>query len=204
MVRKTRSYSYWLRAYDQTVGFRLDVGSEPYVLWNYLMDKHRDKKNRIKLVIEEVLKMARDRIGVRGPYASFVQSIMNEVGGSQQKAFDRIFELALERYLELQHKGQVPILIPHRVVTPRTEPRAGRIETPSIERKTSLNKIKTWFPNNLRKLLTFEVEKRKTIIRLKEYPIPRDSWIAINNIVENHKGKWISEGSESRWEIPLK
>lgn len=206
---KTRSYCYRLKGYDETICFRLEVGSEAYVLWNYFMEEHRKKKNRIKVVIEEVLKMARDRIGFKGRHATFIQNIMNEVGGSQQKAFDRIFELALEEYLELQHKGQVPILVPHRRVTPRIEPKSQPIERETIKRpqkktppRPSLDNVKAWFPSNLKDVLTFEYQDGKAILRTK-HKIPREDWTAIMMIVQEHNGKWIRANKESRWEIPL-
>lgn len=187
--------------------FRLEKHSEAHVLWNhYFLGKK--KKEHIKSTIDEVIKLARERIGDKGHFAVFLIKMRDEYD-SDQKAFDRIFELALERYLELQGKGQVPVLMPHRVVTPRTEPRAQPIERETIETpqkktlpSTSLETVKAWFSSDLKNVLTFDYQDGKAILRTTEW-LTNGRWERIMAIVNEHGGEWISAGKESRWVIPL-
>lgn len=116
LAMRTRTYSYWLKAFDRSLNFRLEVHSEPHILFNDLLNRNKRKKNCITISIEQVIKLAKQRIGKpRIKTSTFIHIIMNEVGESGQKIFDRIFKLALEGYVQLQHEGKVPTLISHRI-----------------------------------------------------------------------------------------
>lgn len=184
------------------------------------MKKHKRKKNRIKFVIEQIIKMAKERYGVRWHNSSFIQTMLNEVQGSAQKAFDKIFELALERHQELYHKGQAPRLIPEKYITP--SPIARRLEGfPStavreqiIERETretekitreriiNMEIVKALFPDDLQDLLKFEFKGRNAILRTRHW-IDREDWKAIHAIIDEHGGKWVRKAEKSHWQIPI-
>ena len=195
------------------------MDSEAYVLWNYYFDKNKRKKKRIKITIEQIVKMARKRERSKKKYGTYILNIKNQVGGSRQKTFDKIFQLALERYQELLKEGQAPTLIPYRPIAPRTDiskreeeaETIGTTENMTQQTKMSLGKVKAWFPKNLQNLLrsSFEVEfdehKRNAIIRQKAFVNDKPSWWDINNIIiQKHHGRRISEGKFPSWIIPLK
>ncbi len=121
--------------------------------------------------------------------------------GSGQKAFDRIFKLALERYQELYHLGQAPRLIPMKFVDSRTEsiPRTEKIPRRTVN---PLEKIKVLFSDDLRNVLTFQIKDRKAILKTKFY-LANGRWERIMEIVKKHGGIWVSKDKESHWVIPL-
>jgi len=211
--KKTRTIPYRLK--DRVHGFTLEIGSDAYKLWNH----HKIKKKENKLTMWEIARMAREKLSDTHQNETFILSMIAQ-HGSDQKAHDRMFELALERYHELRKQGlgQVPVL-PHGVPSPRIEePKTDERVEPQIqqtvERKPdivpqmpqALEKIYLDFPPSLRDLLTFEYDEPSRRIKIKG-----KGWIGepvlteIRNIVEKHQGRWVrgEHWTQSFWVIPL-
>lgn len=64
-----------------------------------------------------IVNMARERTNFRDSEASFFVVVLHEIGGSPQKAVERIFELALERYQELLQVARAPRILPQAYVS---------------------------------------------------------------------------------------
>ena len=171
VAMKTKRYCYRLKGLDHIIGFRLEIHSEPHVLFNDVLRKNKNKKNTITISIQQIIKWSKERIQQpRIKEHTFFQIIKNEVGESSQKIFDRIFQLALERYAQLQHEGKMPTLISHRIPSqrkprPRPAPRPRPTPTPRPERQP----IETKQP--IEKRITSDVDRHKALFKAL---IPKD------------------------------
>ena len=211
---RTRSYGYRLKGLDKMIGFTLEVHSEAHALFNDRLRINKRRKNCITFSIEEVIKWGKERIGKpRINTSTFIQIIKNEVGESGQKIFDRIFELALQRYHELEAEGygKVPTLLSRKVVAPsprpKPRPRPAPTPTPRPERQSSeptqptekirrstsdIDKLKEEIPQHLHKHLKFEcdLEKKKIIVTQTTAWIEMEEWLKIANVSKKYNGRY--------------
>ena len=218
---RTRRYCYWLKGLDQIIGFRLEVNSEAHILFNDLLIRNKRKKKTITVSIQQVIKLAKEKMGKqRTQNTTFINMIKYEVGESGQKIFDRIFKLALERYAQLQAKGQRPILTSHRIPTekvrpmprpspaprpsptprPASQPTEPRQPTEKIRRSTyDIDKVKALIPQHLHKHLKFEYNPKTkmiiiTVIKYIEY----ESLMKIGKISKRFQGTYVRYGGKDK------
>ena len=208
---KTRTFNYRLKGLEKVLSFRLEVHSEAHVLFNDLLNKNKRKRNAISLSIEQVIKLAKQGIGKQAiRNTTLISNISTELKTkSSQKIFDRIFQLALEGYAQLQHEGKLPTLISHRIPTqkakpmPRLRPARQPIETKQpIEKRiaTDVDKIKALIPKNLYDHLKIEYdsEKKNVMLTITKYLDP-EKWNKIANVSKAYHGKY----KDKRFTIPL-
>lgn len=211
---RTRRYCYRLKGLDQVIGFRLEVNSKAHILFNDLLIRNKRKKKTITVSIEDVIKLAKEGMNKqRIQNTTFINMIKHEVGESGQKIFNRIFQLALERYAQLQGEGQRPILIPHTIpqevkAIPRPAPAPAPRPTPEkqpIERSitSDLHLLQTLIPQHLHKHLKFECdhENKKIIVTQTTY-IEMKEWGKIADVSKRYNGTY--KNSIFTFPFPLK
>lgn len=202
---KTRTFNYRLKGLKKVLSFRLEVHSEAHVLFNDLLNKNKRKRNAISLSIEQVIKLAKQGIGKQAiRNTTLISNISTELQtNSSQKIFDRIFQLALEGYAQLQHEGKLPALISHRIPTqkakpmPRPRPARQPIETEQpIEQKiiSDVDKIKALIPKDLHEYVKIEYNpKAKTIIiNIIQY-LQHEKFMEIAKISKRYQGTYNKE-----------
>ena len=219
---KTISYTYRLRGVDQRISFRLDIGSNPDLLLQHHLKKHKGKKTP---AIRAIIKLAKERIGQpRIKDHTFMEIIKKEAGHSNQKKADRIFQLALERYHEIikEGSGRMPILLPKRIVapsprpkprlTPRPASQATETEQPTetqdqkIARPqhsniitTKLDKVKAMIPNDLHDHVKIEYNtKAQTFIMTIIKRIPTERFNEIAKISKKYRGTYVQWGGKDK------
>ena len=84
-----------------------------------------------------------------------------------------------------------------------------KLETPSpqgvtpisTQLQSELEKVKQYFPMDLRELLSFEQKVDVWIVKPRQF-LGVDLFAKIGAVVKQHDGSWVSAGKESRFEIP--
>jgi len=162
----------------------------------------------------EIARLAREQTNDNHHNETFILNMVYQHQQNVQKAHDRIFELALERYHQLKGLGQVPVLRPPEVPSPRIEEVVTKGEKPekkpdiAPQMPQTLDKIYLDFPPSLRDLLTFEYDEPSKRIKISS---KGKQWIGepvlteVRNIVEKHQGRWVrgEHWTQSFWVIPL-
>ena len=70
-----------------------------------------------------------------------------------------------------------------------------------VQLQGELEKVKQYFPEDLRQLLSFEQKADVWIVKPRQF-LGVDLFAKIGAVVKQHGGSWVSAGKESRFEIP--
>jgi hypothetical protein len=73
---------------------------------------------------------------------------------------------------------------------------------PESTERAQLNKIKAAFPEDLQPLLTFEVQGEICVIKARQF-LGTENFAKIASVVRGLGGQYVSEGKNSRFELPL-
>lgn len=137
------------------ISFRLRKDSVEEGLYNHLFYTNRNRKNKHKVTMIQIINLAKEQSSFEGQIETFIQNLMDsELKG--QSLVNKIFRLAVERYDLLVKHGEEEKI----VITPKKRKK-------KVDSKTKDKKKPIEIPNKEMQFQTELKEMREDIMRLK-------------------------------------